>query len=177
MHAYRQAIMAADDQTVADLLFRLRTAPTTIGPLHGSRSRLDAKGRQGRTSALGAVWPLRDAITAARWAAIAARLERTANGAELFFSPGTPLSPIPIAGEAEDDEDNRLELFFEDGSAIVAEIEQLVDDDIDSGRAVDAGALSRALVSLRAGHEKSMTDPQEVNELRFADVATARETL
>ncbi|UWU26025.1 type IV secretory system conjugative DNA transfer family protein (plasmid) [Rhizobium sp. CB3060] len=177
MHAYRHAIMAADDQAVADLLFRLRTAPETIAPLRGNRGRLDARGRQVRAAALDAVWPLRDAITAARWAAIAARLELTANGAELFFSPGTPLPPVPIGNEAEDDEDNRLELFFQDGSAVVAEIEELVDDDIDAGRAADAGALSRALVNLRTGYEQSMNDAQEVNEIRIAEVATARETL
>ncbi|ENN83815.1 TraG family protein (plasmid) [Rhizobium freirei PRF 81] len=177
MHAYRQAIMATDDQVVADLLFRLRTAPETIGPLHGNRKRLDAKGRQARTTALDAVWPLRDAIIAARWAAIAGRLERTANGAELFFSPGTPLPPVPIAGETGDDEDNRLDLFFQDGSAVLTEIEELVDDDIAAGRAADAGALTRALTNLRTGYEQSMSEPEEVNELRLADIATARQIL
>ncbi len=176
MHTYNQAIMATEDQMVADLLFRLRTSPETIGPLHGGRGRLNIQGRQARAAALDAVWPLRDAIIAARWAAIAARLELTANGAELFFSPGTPAS-IPIADEAEDDEDNRLEVFFQDGDAILAEIEELVDDDIDAGRAADAGALSRALVNLRTGYEQSMSEPEEINELRIADVATARETL
>ena len=177
MHVYRHAIMAADDQAVADLLFRLRTAPETIGPLHGNRGRLDARGRQVRAAALDAVWPLRDAITAARWAAIAARLDQSASGAELFFSPGTPPNPVPIASEAEDDEDNRLELFFRDGSAVVAEIEELVDDDIDAGRAADAGALSRALANLRTGYEQSMNDAQEVNEIRIAEVARPKETL
>jgi type IV secretion system protein VirD4 len=177
MHAYRQAIIAVDDQAVADLLFRLRTAPETISALHGNRSRLAAKGRQARAAALDAVWPLRDAITGARWAAIATRLQRTTNGAELFFSPGTSPPPVPIAKEAEDDEDNRLELFFQDGSAVLAEIEQLVDDDIDAGRAADAGALSRALVNLRTGYEQSMSESQEVNELRITDVATVRQTL
>jgi type IV secretion system protein VirD4 len=177
MHAYRQAIMATDDQVVADLLFRLRTAPETIGPLHGNRKRLDAKGRQARTTALDAVWPLRDAITAARWAAIAGRLERTANGAELFFSAGTPLPRVPVAGETGDDEDNRLELFFQDGSAALTEIEELVDDDIAAGRAADAGALTRALANLRTGYEQSMSEPEEINELRLADITTASQTL
>ncbi|MDE1994689.1 MAG: type IV secretory system conjugative DNA transfer family protein, partial [Rhizobiaceae bacterium] len=177
MHAHRQAITATDDQAIADLLFRLRTAPETIGPLHGNRNRLDAKGRRARTTALDAVWPLRGAITAARWATIAARLERTANGAELFFSPGTPLPPAPVGGEDEDDENNRLELFFRDGSAVLTEIEELVDDDIAARRPADAGALTRALVSLRTGFEQSMSEPQEVDELRIADVAAARQTL
>lgn len=176
MHAYRHAITATEDQAVANLLFRLRTGPETVGPLHGNQNRLDAKGRQARTAALDAVWPLRDAITAARWAAIAARLESSANGAELFFSPGTRPPPIPIVDEAEDDEDNRLELFFQDGSSVLTEIEELVDDDIRAGRAADAGALSRALVSLRNGYEQSMSEPHEINELKIAHIATARET-
>lgn len=176
LHAYSQATTAADDQAVADLLFRLRTAPETIGRLHGSRSRLDKTGRQARAAALEAVWPLRDAVTAARWAAIAARLERTAHRAELFFSPGTP--PIPgDTDDVEDDEDNRLEVFFADGGLVLDEIEELVDDDIDAGRAADAGALSRALTNLRTGYEQSMSGAAEVNELRLADVATAKQSL
>ncbi|MFK0333903.1 type IV secretory system conjugative DNA transfer family protein [Rhizobium sp. NPDC090275] len=177
MHAYRQAITAADDQAVADLLFRLRTAPETIAVLRGNRSRLDKTGRQARAAALDAVWPLRDAITAARWAAIAARLERTANGIELFFSPGTPPTPAPVAEETDDDEDNRLEVFFQDGRAVLSDIEEFLGDDIDAGRAADAGALSRALTNLRTGYEQSMSELGEVNELRLADVATAKQSL
>ncbi|WP_188112676.1 hypothetical protein [Rhizobium tropici] len=101
-----------------------------------------------------------------------------ANAAELFFSPGTPLPPIPIpiADGVEDDEDNRLELFFEAGSAVPTEIEELVDDDINAGRAAEP-ARCRALTNLRTGYEQSISEPQEVNELRIVDVATARETL
>ncbi|TCR74048.1 type IV secretion system protein VirD4 [Rhizobium sp. BK376] len=176
MHAYRQAIISADDQAVADLLFRLRTAPDTIGALHGNRSRLDTTARQARTAALDAVWPLRDAITAARWAAIAARLERTTNGAELYFSSGMPLPGVPIAEETEDDEDNRLQVFFQDGSTVLAEIEEFLGDEIDAGRAGDASALSRALTNLRTRYEQSMSEPEEVKELRLADVATAKQS-
>ena len=177
MHAYRQATMAVDDQAVADLLFRLRTAPETIGALHGNRSRFDAKGRQAHAAAIKSVWPLRDAITAARWAAIAMRLEQTANGVELFFSEGKRLPTIPVVREPEEDEDNRLDLLFEDGSAVLGEIEELVAGDGDGRRIPLAGALSRALVNLRASYDQSMSEPQEVNELRIADVATAKQTL
>lgn len=174
VHAYRQAVTAVEDQAAADLLFRLRTAPETIGPLRGGRNRFSAKSRQARQAALGAVAPLRDAIIAARWAVVASRLEQSADPPEVYFSAGAagPL-PSPVDEAADDDEDNRLALFFQDGAAALSEIESFVSADVGAGRAPDAGALSRALIGLRTDFEKSMKEPGEVNELQIGEISPA----
>ena len=166
MHAYRLAVSAIDDQPIADLLFRLRTAPETIDTLRGTRRTFDARGRDLRKTAMAAIWPLRDAVTKARWAIIAERLSEPIT---IHNDPAVPLETIRSPHEDEeatlDDEENRLDHYFKAGEIVIDDISSLVGREITSGRVADPTALSRALANLRTGFQSAMADPVETNRL------------
>ena len=166
MHVYRQAVVASDDQPIADLLFRLRTEPQTIAPLRGTQRALDLPGRRLRKAALATIWPLREAIIQARWAIIAERLKEPA---VVHDDLDVPLQTSTFHEEDEEatleDEENRLDQFFKAGEIVLGDIENLVGNEITSGRAADATALSRALANLRSGFQSAMAEPVETNQL------------
>lgn len=133
MHRYRNAVSAIEDQPATDLLFRLRTAPQTLGPLHGSAQPFDKKARKERQAALDAVWPLREAVTAARWAKVAEKINSVTPALELFFYPavrsqqtGTApdqaaIGPVMMEDELAE-ENNQLQIGYEELSATVEDI-------------------------------------------------------
>lgn len=172
MHRYASASDSTENQPVADLLFRLRTAPETIGDMPGSSTAFDRQGRKLRKEALKAVWPLRDAITAARWAAVAERLN-----SDLFFSPAPTLKAIAAqaiaddAVEAADDEEieenNQLELAHQELEIIVRQIADLSGEevDIDTGEIVASSAIAEAVARLKKITAQSVMEPHEINHL------------
>lgn len=185
IHQYRHAVDAIEDQPATDLLFRLRTAPETIGPLHGSMGRLDAKGRKERALALDAVWPLREAITAARWASVATRLNAQPQTQELFFYPVTtaamPVAPAIVSPmpqeetmsesdevDEEDAEDNnRIELAHDALEEVVGEIADLAGDvseeaDVDATTASDS--ILEAVTRLKQASGASILEPHQINQ-------------
>ncbi|OLP59650.1 TRAG protein [Xaviernesmea oryzae] len=163
LHAYRTALEAVEDRPAADLLFRLRADPETLGTLHGgAKTRAE---RRARKIAREAIWPLREAIIAARWEAIRVRLDAASKDTTVFFSEGAvsasrSIGPTETA-DPEDEEDNRLELFFEDGTLALAQIGDLARQEIDADRVTDAAALSRALENVRAEFDRSLMDSAE----------------
>ncbi|OLP55798.1 TRAG protein [Rhizobium rhizosphaerae] len=171
IHAYHRTLEAIGDEAITELLLRLRTAPHTIGRLRGDRSLFGRKGRRERRAALDAVWPLREAMVAARWNMVRQRLDTEVPSSGLYFSRGSsPAIDTDIAGDAveadaDEDEDNRLELSFEDGNRILGAISNLVSGEIRDGRVTDASALARALNDICVGFHQSMTDITENNRL------------
>lgn len=174
LHRLAAAIDAIEDQPVADLLFRLRTAPETIGALHGSSSAFDRKGKKARQDALEAVWPLREAVTAARWAKVAERVNAVVPAMELFFYPAlaTRQSPDMLASPAlepvaedigPDEENNILDLAHEELEAVVGEIADItgvVEDDQPTG----SGSIADAVARLKQSAGQSVLDPHEINQ-------------
>lgn len=188
MHAYRRAVAASEDQASADLLFRLRTAPETLGDLKGATNRFDAKGLRARKLALAAVWPLRQAIAEARWAVIGRALQERTDPPEVFFTRGTPMpgattAPAserlgeqqladtdlvaPPAMAVEEDEDNSLDLGFAELGSAVSEISEIAEQETKIGRVTDLDAMSRALVGLKAGLDQASLEPVEVDQLQL----------
>nr|WP_200985093.1 type IV secretory system conjugative DNA transfer family protein [Rhizobium rhizogenes]QCL09154.1 conjugative coupling protein [Rhizobium rhizogenes]QCL09368.1 conjugative coupling protein [Rhizobium rhizogenes]QCL09790.1 conjugative coupling protein [Rhizobium rhizogenes] len=164
MHVYRSAIAAIDDQPTADLLFRLRTAPGTIGAIKGEKSRFVRQDRRVRELAMASVWPLRKAISEARWAAIGARLSDKVQGEELSFTPGVKLSMTEHL-DADEDEGNQLNLGFSSTQETVDEVAGIAKAAIGNEHVNDPNALTVALASLRAALEQSMTEFEEENRL------------
>ncbi|NTI46143.1 type IV secretory system conjugative DNA transfer family protein [Rhizobium rhizogenes] len=164
MHIYRSAIAAIDDQPTADILFRLRTAPGTIGDIKGEKSRFVRRDRRARERALASVWPLRKAISEARWAVIGARLSDRAEREQLFFSRG---SNSIVAGDldADEDETNHLHLGFSSAQAVIDRVTDVAEAAIGSEQNSDANALAAALGNLKAALEHSMTEFEEENRL------------
>ena len=175
MHRYRFAISATEDQPIADLLFRLRVAPETIGELRGGTGYFrGGKRLQARKLALASVWPLRKAISEARWTIIASRLAEKVKLDEVFFAPGsTPLSSedppgiarVNLAGEfiantgptdiddAEEEEANRLDLEFSAAEETVRQVTGIAEHAIGCGQVNDPNALATALTSLKVALE------------------------
>ena len=124
------------------------------------------RGRDLRKAAMAAIWPLRDAVTKARWAIIAERLKEPIT---IHNDPAVPLETIRSPHEDEeatlDDEENRLDHYFRAGEIVIDDISCLVGREITSGRVADPTALSRALANLRTGFQSAMTDPVETNRL------------
>nr|WP_200997145.1 type IV secretory system conjugative DNA transfer family protein [Rhizobium rhizogenes]QCL10200.1 conjugative coupling protein [Rhizobium rhizogenes] len=164
MHVYRSAIAAIDDQPTADLLFRLRTAPGTIGDIKGEKSRVFRQNRRVREQALASVWPLRKAISEGRWAVIGARLSDKAEREELSFTPGVKLSMTEHL-DADEDETNQLNLGFSSAQETVDEVAGVADAALCNEHVNDPNALTVALASLRAALEQSMTEFEEENRL------------
>jgi len=183
IHAYRLAVEATGDEAMTELLLRLRTAPDTIGRLRWDQSLFGREGRRERKAALEAVWPLREAMVAARWNVARRRLDAASPSPVLYFAPGTtPVTETEIADEAaqmdeeaqmDQEEDNRLELSFEDGGRVLGEISDLVGEEIGSDRVADASALVRALEDIRAGFDRSMVEATD--DLLPAGILTAEE--
>lgn len=157
MHQFRSAMSATEDQAIADLLFRLRTAPETLGPLRGKSDRFDRKARNERKATLEAVWPLREAVIAARWAKIAEAMNAAATQVTWSFVQGFAPSPQRLSVHDDDvaavvlepdveQETNQLEIGHEQLTAAVDEIAAVVASDaqtpetgnIDKSRAIDA---------------------------------------
>ncbi|NTF97895.1 type IV secretory system conjugative DNA transfer family protein [Rhizobium rhizogenes] len=164
MHVYRSAIAAIDDQLTADLLFRLRTAPGTFGAIKGEKSCFGRQnGRMGKL-AMASVWPLRKAISEARWAVIAERLSDKAQKEELFFMPGVTSSMKEhLVGE--EDETNRLNVGFSSAQETVDEVAGIAEAVLGNEHVNDPNALTVALASLRAALEQSTTEFEEENRL------------
>ncbi|GAJ96142.1 type IV secretory system conjugative DNA transfer family protein [Rhizobium rhizogenes] len=164
MHIYRSAIAAIDDQLTADILFRLRTAPGTIGDIKGEKSRFVRQDRRAREQALASVWPLRKAISEARWAVIGARLSDRAEREELFFSRG--INSI-VAGDlnADEDETNHLHLGFSSAQVVIDQVTDVAEAAIGNEQNSDPNALAAALGNLKAALEHSMTEFEEENRL------------
>lgn len=177
IHAYRMALEAIGDAAITELLFRLRKAPQTIGPLRGDRSLFHMGGRRARRAALDAVWPLREAVVAARWNAVRGRLDAASPSPVLYFARGiTPVTEPEIADESaeiHEEEDNRLELSFKDGGRVLGNISNLVREEVDGARVSDAAALMRALEDIRMGFDRSMIDPTD--DLLPAGILAAQE--
>lgn len=157
MHQFRSAMSATEDQAIADLLFRLRTAPETLGPLRGKSDRFDGKARREQKAALEAVWPLREAVIAARWAKIAEAMNAAATQVTWSFVQGFAPSPQRLSVHADDfaaavtepdieEETNQLEIGHEQLTAAVDEIATVLASgaqtpgkgNIDKTRAIDA---------------------------------------
>jgi type IV secretion system protein VirD4 len=164
MHIYRSAISAIDDQPTADLLFRLRTAPGTIGAIKGEKSRFGRQNRRVREQAMASVWPLRNAISQARWAVISERLSDRAEGEGLSFTPGVKLSMTEHL-DADEDETNQLNRGFSSAQETVDEVAGIADAALCNEHVNDPNALTVALASLRAALEQSMTEFEEENRL------------
>ncbi|NTG25107.1 type IV secretory system conjugative DNA transfer family protein [Agrobacterium rhizogenes] len=164
MHVYRSAIAAIDDQPTADLLFRLRTAPGTIGAVKGEKSRFGRQNRRVREQAMALVWPLRNAISQARWAVIAERLSDRAEGEGLSFTPGVK-SSLTEHLDADEDETNQLNLGFSSAQETVDEVAGVARFEIGNEQVNDPNALTVALGNLRAALEQSMTEFEEENRL------------
>ncbi|QND44596.1 type IV secretory system conjugative DNA transfer family protein (plasmid) [Rhizobium lusitanum] len=163
MHIYRSAISAIDDQPTADLLFRLRTAPGTIGDIKGEKSRLVRQNRRAREQAMASVWPLRKAISEARWAVIAARLSDRAEREELFFMPGAKSSPVDL--DVDEDETKQLDLGFFSAQQAVGHVVGIAENVLGNEHVNDPNALTGALASLRAALDHSMMEYEEENRL------------
>ena len=136
MHQFGNAMNAIDDQAIADLLFRLRTAPETFGGLHGNSDRFDRKGRRERKAAVEAVWRLREVVTAARWAKIADAMNAHVAAFTWSFVQGFAKSEgnDPFASDlvdvlpADSDvavESNQLEIGHAQLSAVIDEISEM----------------------------------------------------
>ncbi|AYG64544.1 type IV secretory system conjugative DNA transfer family protein [Rhizobium jaguaris] len=187
MHRYRSAISATGDQPTADLLFRLRTVPETIGNVRGVTGRFGgSKESRARKLALASVWPLRQAVSEARWAVIALRLAERAKPEEIFFSPGSgsssttdarsavsvnvatesPSSTAPTHSfDAEEDETNRLDFEVSSAEETMGKVVGMAEDAIGLGQANDPDALAGALIKLKAALEQSTSDFEEENHL------------
>ena len=133
MHQFRSAMRATEDQAITDLLFRLRTAPETLGPLRGKQDRFDRNARGERKAAMDAVWPLREAVIAARWAKIAQAMNAAAADVTWSFVRGFATSPEGESVRGDDlamavldadiaEETNQLEIGHEQLTAAVEEI-------------------------------------------------------
>ncbi|NTJ35992.1 type IV secretory system conjugative DNA transfer family protein [Agrobacterium rhizogenes] len=164
MHIYRSAIAAIDDQPTADLLFRLRTAPGTIGAIKGEKSRFGRQNRRVREQALASVWPLRQAISEGRWAVIGARLSDKAEGEELLFTPGVKSSMTEHV-DGDEDEGNQLNLGFSSAQEAVDEVGGIAEYAIGNEHLNDPNALVAALANLRGALEQSMMEFEEENRL------------
>ncbi|MCY1740708.1 type IV secretory system conjugative DNA transfer family protein [Ensifer sp. SL37] len=190
VHAYRTAVAASEDQASADLLFRLRTAPETLGDLKGATNLFDAKGLRARKLALAAVWPLRQAIAEARWAAIGRALQERTDPPEVFFTRGTPMpgptiAPVtepsergeqqlaetdrvaPSSMAVEDDEENSLDLGFAELGSAVSVISEIAEQETKIGRVTDLAAMGRALVGLKAGLDRASLEAADVDQLQL----------
>jgi len=170
MHQFRNAMNAIDDQAIADLLFRLRTAPETLGRLRGTSNRFDRKGRRERKAAVEAVWRLREVVTAARWAKIADAMNAHVAAFTWSFVQGFAKSegidtfasdPVDVL-RADSDvaaESNLLEIGHAQLSAVIDEISEMVAEEPqtspnaepinDRSRAIDA-AVARLKLSTAA---------------------------
>ena len=184
MHAYRLAMGATSDQVTADLLFRLRTAPETIGEIRGGTIPF-SRGYEARKAALASVWSLRRVISEARWAVIASRLADKEDLEGLFFGPGNPRPPgnylqgahvekmrepaiKAVGGERthpEEGEAKLLELGLASANNVVREIAKAAASEIDRGLVNDPSALTAALNTLRATLDNSMLDSAEDNQI------------
>lgn len=170
MHAYRLAMEATSDGVTADLLFRLRTAPETIGELRGGTLPFTRE-HQLRKSALAAIWALRLVVSEARWAVIASRLAEKAELEELFFAPGSvvsshfDLSAAVRVEDASSEETDLLDLGLASANEIVAQIADVAESEIGEGRLNTPNALSDALIALRGALAKSVSESEEENRL------------
>ncbi len=171
MHAYRLAMEATSDRVTADLLFRLRTAPETIGELRGGTLPFTRE-YQLRKAALAAIWALRRVVSQARWAVIASRLAEKAELEGMFFGPGGVMSSqidLSAAERAEDGssegEADLLELGLASADQIVAQISNVAESEISEGHLNTPNALSDALIALRGALVKSVSESEEENRL------------
>ncbi|NKL24064.1 type IV secretory system conjugative DNA transfer family protein [Rhizobium leguminosarum] len=164
MHVYRSAISAVDDQPTADLLFRLRTAPETIGDIKAQKSRFVRRHARVREQAMASVWPLREAISEGRWAVIGARLSDKAEREELFLMPGIESSMTDHLA-VDEDETNLLHLGFSSAQEVVEQVTGIAEAAIGNQQDNDPNALAAALTNLKAALEHSMTEFEEENRL------------
>ncbi|WP_349963392.1 type IV secretory system conjugative DNA transfer family protein [Rhizobium sp. ZPR3] len=172
MHAFRLAMEATADKVTADLLFRLRTAPETIGELRGGTMPF-TRDYQVRKAALTSVWSLRRVVSEARWAVIASRLADKEELEGLFFGPGgivpshIGLSATKSAERADLEEEGTdlLDLGFASANEIIVQIPNVADADIGEGSLNDPSALSGALIALRGALANSMSESEEENRL------------
>ena len=190
MHQFRSAISATEDQAIADLLFRLRTAPETLGPLRGKQDRFDRKARRERNSALDAVWPLREAVIAARWAKIAEVMNATATQVTWSFVQGFVTSghdenvradSLDVAALDPDDVDigeetKQLEIGHEQLTAAVDEIAGLLTSDNPQPDANDTNktsAIDAAVERLKLLTAASMLEDDQLPDAIVAGDSTA----
>ncbi|SCB40548.1 type IV secretory system conjugative DNA transfer family protein [Rhizobium hainanense] len=171
MHAYRLAMEATSDRVTADLLFRLRTAPETIGELRGSPLPFTRE-YQVRKSARASIWALRRMVSEARWAVIAARLPEKAELEEMFFGPGGVVRSHMGLGATEraeganlDEETDLLDLGLASANEVVAQIANVAEGGISKENSSTPNALSDALVALRGALTNSMSEFEEENRL------------
>ncbi|MCD2174938.1 type IV secretory system conjugative DNA transfer family protein [Rhizobium sp. C4] len=170
IHQFRNAMNAIDDQAIADLLFRLRTAPETLGGLRGTSVRFDRKGRRERKAAMEAVWRLREVVTAARWARIADAMNAHVAAFTWSFVQGfvqsegngtfasDPVDVLPAHSDVAA-ESNQLEIGHAQLSGVIDEITEMVTKETqaspnaepinDRSRAIDA-AVARLKLSTAA---------------------------
>ena len=167
MHFYRSAIAQVDDQPTADLLFRLRTAPETIGDLKGKKSRSVPNARRQREQALASVWPLRKAISEGRWAVIGERLSDRAEREELAFLPYTRSSTTDYPA-TDESETERLDLGFSSAQHAVDQVAGIAENAVRSEHVNDPNALMAALAIFKGAFEHSMTEFEEENTLLFS---------
>lgn len=172
MHAFRLAMEATSDKVTADLLFRLRTAPETIGELRGGTIPFTRE-YQIRKRGLASIWSLRRVVSEARWAVIASRLANKAELGGVFFGPGkrTALdvgshTAVRVQGsDPEQPEVNLMDSAFASAEDVVNQIAIEAQSDIDGGHVSDPNALADALATLRVALENSMSEGEEENRL------------
>jgi type IV secretion system protein VirD4 len=172
MHAFRLAMEATSDKVTADLLFRLRTAPETIGELRGGTIPFTRE-YQIRKRGLASIWSLRRVVSEARWAVIASRLANKAELEGVFFGPGkrTALdvgshTAVRVQGsDPEQPEVNLMDSAFASAEDVVNQIAIEAQSDIDGGHVSDPNALADALATLRVALENSMSEGEEENRL------------
>ncbi|UXS05566.1 type IV secretory system conjugative DNA transfer family protein [Agrobacterium tumefaciens] len=168
MHMYSVAVDAIENRQVAFLLFCLRTAPETIGALRGSSNRLDAKGRKQRESALQAIWPLREAITAVRWSRLAKRINARVLPDELFFFPTAAIQPetiLNLASKERDEENNSVELSHAELTSAVEAIEDLITPAGEESRIRDNVARTEISAAIERLKQSASTSVLEDNQL------------
>lgn len=190
MHQFRSAMSATEDQAIADLLFRLRTAPETLGPLRGKQDRFDRKGRRERNAAMDAVWPLREAVIAARWAKIAEVMNATATQVTWSFAQGFATSPddenvraepLDVAALGSDDVDiaeetNQLKIGHEQLTAAVDEIAGLLTSDNSQPDVNDTNktsAIEAAVERLKRSTTASVLEDDQLPDAIVAGDSTA----
>ncbi|HWU61151.1 MAG TPA: type IV secretory system conjugative DNA transfer family protein [Ensifer sp.] len=178
MHQFRSAMSATEDQAIADLLFRLRTAPETLGPLRGKTDRFDRKARSERKAALEAVWPLREAVIAARWAKIAEAVNAAATQVTWSFVKGFAPSPQHSSVHTDDvaaavlepdveEETNQLEIGHEQLTAAVDQIGAILASDaqtLDTGNIDKTRTIDAAVRRLKRSIAAAMLEDDQLPE-------------
>ena len=176
VHLYRSAIPDWDDQPTADLLFRLRTAPETIGDLKGKGSRFSLKERRLREQAMASVWALRKAISEGRWAVIAERLSDQSEHEELVFLPYARSSTTDYP-DTDEGETERLDLGFSSAQDAADQVTSIAENAVRNEHVNDPHALMAALAVFKGALEQSMTELEEEKHLAHLFLTLSRTLL